>query len=158
MGAGHLGLDRAPILFRQVADLHQSVDEETEAQLGWKPARRSVGREDEPELFQVRHHVADGGRRQRYRQQARQISRTDGLAGRQITLDDLTENLARTLVERRETNLCRSNRNVVRRQGSTPRTPTIDHWGGLVQAGRMVKVCGRMDGSNADAAKPPTSR
>src|SRR6478609_1202069 len=78
-----------------------SVDEETEAHLGWKPARRSVGREDEPELFQVRHHVADGGRRQRNRQQALQISRTDRLAGRQITLDDLTENLARTLVERR---------------------------------------------------------
>src|SRR4029078_8252821 len=77
----------------QVADLHQSVDEETEAQLRWKPARRSVGREDEPELFQVRHHVADGGRRQRDRQQARQISRTGGLAGRQITLGDQTENL-----------------------------------------------------------------
>src|SRR5215510_704350 len=143
MSTRHLGLDRAPILFRQVANLHQGIDEETEAQLGWKPAGRSVRSEYEPELFQVGHHVADGGRRQRDWQQARQISRADRLAGCQITLDDLAENLARTLVQRRETNLCRSNRNVVRRQSSTPRTLRIDHWGGLVQAGRMVKVCGR---------------
>ena len=98
MGARHLSFDRAPILFRQVADLHQRVDEETEAQFGRKSPRRSMGRVNQPELFQVRHHVPDGGRRQRNWQQARQISRTDRLAGRQITLDNLAENLARTLV------------------------------------------------------------
>src|SRR3954468_9663906 len=56
-------------------------------------------RVDQAELLEVRHHVADRGRRQRHRDQSRNVARADGFAGREITLDDLTKNLPRALVE-----------------------------------------------------------
>src|SRR3954467_14197749 len=56
-------------------------------------------RVDQAELLEVRHHVADRGRRQRHRDQSRNVARADGLAGRKITLDDLTKNIARALIE-----------------------------------------------------------
>ena len=64
----------------EVADLEQPVDEQAQAELRRQPPRRGVRRGDEAELLQVRHHVADRGRRQRHRQHARQIARPDGLA------------------------------------------------------------------------------
>ena len=54
---------------------------------------------DQAELLEVRHHVADRGRRQRHRNQPRDVARTDRFAGREIALDDLPKNLARALIE-----------------------------------------------------------
>ena len=93
-------------LFGEVADLHQRIDEEAQAELGRQPAGRGMRRIDQAELLEVRHHVADRGGRQRHREDARQIARADRLAGRQVALDDLAENLARALVERRQAHLC----------------------------------------------------
>src|SRR3954464_7672407 len=56
-------------------------------------------RVDQAELLEVRHHVTDRGRRQRHRDQTRNVARADGFAGREITLDDLTKNVPRALVE-----------------------------------------------------------
>src|SRR6202051_2346470 len=54
---------------------------------------------NQAECLEIRHHIAHRGRRQRYREQARNVARPDRFAGRQITLDDLTKYVPRTLVE-----------------------------------------------------------
>ena len=66
--------------------------------VGSRPAE-VCGAYDQPQLLQVRHDVADRGRRQRHRQRARQVARADRLAGGEIGLDDLPEDGARALVE-----------------------------------------------------------
>src|SRR3954465_5062334 len=104
-GACYLRLDRAALVLIEVTDLHQGIDEEAQPQFGRQPSSRCVRRPNEPELLEVRHYVAHRGRRQRYRQDAREVARADRLAGRQIALDDRTENLARALIERREAHL-----------------------------------------------------
>ena len=83
----------------EIADLHQGIDEKAQAEFGRQPAGRGMRRIDQAELLEIRHHVAHRGRRQRHRDQARDVARADGFAGRQIALDDLTKNVARTLVE-----------------------------------------------------------
>jgi hypothetical protein len=72
-----------------------------------------VRRIDQPELLEIGHHVAHRGRRQRGRDQARDVARADRLAGCQIAFDDLTEDLARALVELGEAHLRRADRDVV---------------------------------------------
>ena len=96
---GELGLDRLPLRLGEIADLHQGIDEEPQAEFGRQPPGRGMRRVDQAELLEIGHHVAHRGRRQRNRDQARNVARTDGLAGRQITLDDLAKNIARALVE-----------------------------------------------------------
>src|SRR5258708_40349434 len=56
-------------------------------------------RVDQAKLLEIRHHVAHRGWRQRHRDQPRNVARSYGFAGRQITLDDLTKYVPRTLVE-----------------------------------------------------------
>src|ERR1700712_175824 len=56
-------------------------------------------RVDQAELFEVGHDVTDRRRRQRHRDQARNVARADRFAGRQIAFDDLTKNIPRTLIE-----------------------------------------------------------
>ena len=73
-GARHLRFDIVPVVFGEVAHFHQRVDEEAQAELGRQPPGRGVRRIDQPELLQVRHHVAHRGRRQRDRQDARQVA------------------------------------------------------------------------------------
>ena len=121
-GAGHLRLDRAAIALGQIADLHQGVDEEAQAEFCRQAAGRGVRGIDQAELLEVRHHVAHRGRRQRDRQDARQIARADRLAGGQIALHDRTKNLARALVERRQAHLRTADRDVVGSHGITPCT------------------------------------
>ena len=41
-GAGHLRLDRAAVCLGEVADLHQRIDEEAQAQFGRQPPGRGV--------------------------------------------------------------------------------------------------------------------
>ena len=112
-----LRLDRLAVLFGEIADLHQRVDEEAQSELGRQPARGRVRRINEAELFQIGHDVAHRGRRQRHRQNARQIARAYWLAGRQIALDDLAKDFARTLVELGEAQLVRGERKVMAGQG-----------------------------------------
>src|SRR6202011_1240782 len=94
-----LALDRLPLRFGEIANLHQGVDEKSQTKFGGQPAGGSMRRVDQAELLEIGHHVADRGRRQRHRDQARNVARTDGFAGREITLDDLTKYVPRALVE-----------------------------------------------------------
>ena len=96
---GKLALDRLPLRFGEIAELHQGIDEEPQAEFGRQPACRGMRRVDQAKLLEIGHHVAHRGRRQRHRDQARNVARTDGFAGRQITLDDLPKYVARALVE-----------------------------------------------------------
>src|SRR5262249_11010217 len=60
---------------------------------------RSMRRIDQPELLKVGHHVAHRGRRQRHRDQARNVARTDRFAGCKVAFDNLPENIARPLIQ-----------------------------------------------------------
>ena len=131
-GGRDLGLHGAPLVFGEVADLHQGVDEESQPELGRQPPGRGVRGVDQPELLEVRHHVAHGGRRQRGGDQARDIARAHRLAGRQIALDDLAENLARALVELREADLALADLDIARHQRSFIRDPS---WSGARSPG-----------------------
>jgi hypothetical protein len=112
-GGGDLGLHFAPVRFAEIADLHQRIDEEAQSRFGRQPAGRCVRRVDETELLQVRHHVAHRGGRQRRGDQARDVARAHGLAGGEVTLHDLAENVARALVELSEAHLRRADRDVL---------------------------------------------
>ena len=101
-GAGHLGLDIAALLLRDLADFQHRIDEEAQADLGRQTAGAGVGGMDQAERFQIGHDVSDRGRRQRSRQDARDIAGADRLAGREISVHDLAENLARALVQLRQ--------------------------------------------------------
>ena len=107
--------------FGEIADLHQGVDEEPQAEFGRQPAGRGMRRVDQAELLEIGHHVAHRGRRQRHRDQARDVARADRLAGREITLDDLTKNVARALVELGEPGIRRDQADrIVMGHGRTP--------------------------------------
>ena len=47
-GGGDLAFDGDPVGLAEIADLHQRIDEKTQAQLGRQPARRGMGSIDEP--------------------------------------------------------------------------------------------------------------
>ena len=63
--AAHLAVDLLALFLGEAAQLQQPVDEQAQAALGRQPAGRGVGRVEQPGLLQIRHDVADGGRRQR---------------------------------------------------------------------------------------------
>src|SRR5262249_25405665 len=97
---------------------HQRIDEESQAEFGGQAAGGGVRCVDQTELLEVGHDVANRSRRQRRGDQARQVARADRLPGGQIALDDLPENLARALVELRQTDLRRPDRNVLGHRSS----------------------------------------
>jgi hypothetical protein len=113
-GARDLRLDLLALGFVQVADLHQRIHEEAQAELGRQPPGRGVRRVDQAELFQVRHHVAHRRRRQRRCDQLRQIARAERVAGGEVAFDDLAENLARALIELRQAHLRLADRDILR--------------------------------------------
>ena len=106
--------ERSPI------SISASTKKRSPSSVGSRPGR-GVRRIDEAELLEVRHHVAHRRGRQRRRDQARDVARADGLAGGEIALDDLTENLARALVELREAHLASSRSGRRARPRPTPR-------------------------------------
>ena len=114
-------------------------------------------RVDQAELFQVGHHIAHRGRRQRHRDQARDVARTDGFAGREITLDDLTKNVARTLVELGEPGIRRdqANRIVVGQRLFLP-APLILSIRGANDKHRIPRLKQRQK-ALPHCAPPPTS-
>ncbi len=75
-------LDGAAFFRRQLADLQHAIDEQTQAPLGRHPAGTCVRRIEQPHRFQIGHHVADGGGRQRNRQALGQRARAHRLARR----------------------------------------------------------------------------
>ena len=77
-----------------IADLQQRIDEEAQADLGRQAPGAGVRRIDEAEFLEILHDIAYGGRRQRHRQESRQLARTDRIAKSEITVDDLPEDLA----------------------------------------------------------------
>ena len=54
---------------------------------------------DQPDLLKVLHYIADRGRRQRRRQQPRDVARSNRLAMSKVGIDDQPEYFARALVE-----------------------------------------------------------
>ena len=107
----HLAIDARALLASQIPELEQRVDEQPQALLGRHAPGAGVRGVDEPELLEVLHHVANRGRRQRHRQQARQMPGADRFAGGEIRVDDVAEDLARTGVKRRQR--ARSRRDVL---------------------------------------------
>ena len=102
-----LRLDLLAFARTDVAKLKHGVDEKTQAKLGRQPPGAGVRRVNQAKLFEILHHIAHGGGRQRHRQQARDMARADRLAAGEIGIDDLTEDLARALVEVRQGCLAR---------------------------------------------------
>jgi len=84
----------------RTCDFHEGIDEKAQADLRRQTARRHMRRIDQAQMLQIAHHIANGGRRERMRQQAGQIARTDRVAVVEIALDDQPENFTRPLVER----------------------------------------------------------
>ena len=133
-------------------------------EFGRQPPRRGVRRIDEAELLEVRHDVAHRGRRQRHRDDAREIARADRLAGREIALDDLAEDLARALVELREARLGRSGGTVLGHRPCLRPGPRIVHQDGAIQALSSGAVPPKSSANSIlspqgtlNAAEPPTS-
>ena len=102
-----LTFDRLALRLGQIADLHQRIDEKAQSQFCRQPARGGVRRVDQSQLLKIRHHVAHRGRRQRHRDKARDVARAYRLAGGQIALDDLAEDIPRPLVELRQSGVRR---------------------------------------------------
>ncbi len=84
-------VDGGALVLGEFAELQQAVDEQAQASVGRQPARGGVGGEEQAGTGEVCHDVADGGRREVEREQARERARADGLAGFDILLDDFTQ-------------------------------------------------------------------
>ena len=95
--------ERSRDIFRQIVESYlatgEPVGSRNISRLIAMPLSPASVRNVMADLEQLGHHVAHRGRRQRNRDQARDIARADGFAGRQITLDDLPKNIARALIE-----------------------------------------------------------
>ncbi len=147
-GGGDLAFDLVAVVLGEVTDLHQRIDEKPQPGFGRQPARGSVRRIDQAELFEVLHDVAHRRRRQGHRDNARNIARADRLAGREITLDDVPEYLARALVELCKTDLGRADGNVLRHDsGNNPKNRITGARNGSLSApsqdGRKRHPCRR---------------
>ncbi len=95
----HLCLNGGAFIRRQVAHFHESIDKETQTDLGWQTPGGNMRCIDEAKMLKVTHHIANGSRRKTVRQQARQVARPDRIAIIEVTVDDQPENIARPLVE-----------------------------------------------------------
>ena len=93
-------LDRGDLVVLERLILEQRVDEEPVALVGRDAAGRGVRRSDEAELFEIRHHVADGRRAQVQPEVARQRARADRLAVADIVLDQQLQQLLGALIQR----------------------------------------------------------
>ena len=98
MGAD-FALNPFAVIHGHIAGFHHGIHEEAQTAFGRQTARAGMGRKNQSRMFEIRHHIADRGRRQRGLQQTRQMARANRLARRQITLDNLLENVTRTLIE-----------------------------------------------------------
>ncbi len=90
----------ALLVGREVARVHQLVDEEAQPQLGRHAARRGVRLVDETEVGELRHGVADARGRERDRQQMREGARAHGARLAHVGGDHGAEHHALALAER----------------------------------------------------------
>ncbi len=92
-------LDALALLFGDVADLEQAVDEQPQAGIGRQAAGGGVRRVKQPDILQIGHDVADGGGRQGFAELAGECARADRLAGLDIALDHQPQDLTGTLAQ-----------------------------------------------------------
>ena len=97
-GGTHLGLDPLLLLAPDIADLQHGIDKEAQAHFRRKSAGGCVRREDQARMLQIRHDIADRGRRQRHGQDACEVAGSYRFARREVALHDLSKDLACALV------------------------------------------------------------
>jgi hypothetical protein len=98
-GRGDARFDRCPFLVGELAHLEEPIDEEAQAPFGRHAAGACVRGIEEAHRFQVRHDIADRGRRQRNGQALRQRAGAHGLARRQKSVHEMTKDLARPFAQ-----------------------------------------------------------
>ena len=96
---GRKRLDIGALALGEPARLHDAVHEEAQAAVGRQPPGGGMGREQEAQLLEVRHHVADRGRRERPAELARERTRADRFARLHPGIHDQPEDLARARIE-----------------------------------------------------------
>ena len=84
----------------QFADLQKPIDEQPQALFGRHAPGAGMGRIEQAHGLQVRHDIADRGRRQGQRQALGQGARADRLAGGQKGFHQMAEDFARALAQR----------------------------------------------------------
>jgi hypothetical protein len=89
-----VGIGRATVV-----DFEQPVDEEAQPHLCRHPPGRDMRAVQQPQEFEVLHHVADGRGRDLLAHAAGQRARADRIAGVEIALDHAAKHLARAIVE-----------------------------------------------------------
>jgi hypothetical protein len=98
-GGGALDVDRGAVVFGKAAGFHQAVDEQAQAQIGRQAPGGGVRGEEQAQLLEIGHDVANRGRGElpagELAQPARQGARPHRLAGFDIGFDDGAENVAR---------------------------------------------------------------
>ena len=127
-GGGDLRVDAVALVERQVADFEQGVHEKAQAQLGGQAPGAGVGGVDEAQLLQVLHDIADRGGGEGHGQQARELARPHRLARGEVGIDDAFENLARTIIQRRERGPVERQR-LLRERIMTGHGPKMTAWG-----------------------------
>ena len=90
-GSAQRGGDQLAFIFRQLAEVEQSVDEQPQPLISGKPAGGGMRGEQQPALGQVRHHVAYRRRRQAHGQAPRKCAGADRFTGCDILLDDFPQ-------------------------------------------------------------------
>ena len=98
-GGRAFAVDVLALFLAEAAQLQQPADEQAEAALGRQAAGRGMRRIEQAGILQIRHDVADGGRRQRHGEPARNRARADGLTRFHVGVDDVAQDFARPLVE-----------------------------------------------------------
>jgi hypothetical protein len=85
------GVDRFPVLFAEIAELQQPIDEKPQTPIRRQATGRGMRRVEQPGLGEIGHDVADGGGGKRQRQAAREGAAADRLTGFHILFDDLAK-------------------------------------------------------------------
>ena len=99
---GASGLDILALSLGQVAGLEQPRHEKLQTSPSRQSTSRRVRRMQQAQILQVRHHIADSGRRQLSFQPARQRAGANRLSGLHIGIDDQPQYFARPLIQIRE--------------------------------------------------------
>ena len=92
-------LDFGKLVAAQRLDGEQRIDEQAVAERRWHASGRGVRAGDETHFLQVRHHIADSGRREFQAGVFRQSARADRLTFRNVAFDQGLEQGLRAVVE-----------------------------------------------------------
>ena len=138
----HARLNRRPFGGSEFPDLQQAIHEQTQAPLGWHPAGAGVRRIEQTQRFEVRHYVANGGRRERVRQALRKGSRAHRLSRGEVGVHEMAKDLARAFAKL---------------AGEKPRVCAVNHGGAHFEL-HIGKSVPRRWTSNRDGALQRPSR